>query len=540
VAASSSFQSRFYNQQLRPFYDSLTLPTKRDFAAPNTVRSNRFAITFEHRDPHPEAPFRHKLHTPPNGVNAQPRPEISQPFAPHGVNVAQPTSKGKRRKRELDGQLRTFRVRMIPTLEQKRELKRTFSAARHAYNWTVTAMKGGKRANFMERRNEYRASARPEWAKCVSSNIVAGAVEQAVNAVTSNLAKRAKNGGNHHFDVKYRSTKVKRTEVVRIDPDSTETAKTSTLLKFAPVPYTNSENRAECLAFFGSNLKKVGGIRLRDSARVVNAMLAEGNRLTETCKIQRDRRADAYYFYYTYALPAVADPDPTFQSKRVVATDPGVRNFQTFYSPTSGEMGTLLDYQRTELDDKCRDLDARASWLAKRGNAYSDPKHTARRTRRQRQRTFRDRRRACAKARANLHNWMHVAHYDAANFLLRKYDLVIAPKLETAKMVPHDGRIFGSKTARAMLTWSHSLFTQRLTSAAYRYPGRCVISDSGEPGTSRTCTHCGHWFANLGANSTFDCPRCGLCINRDVAGARNNFLAAYGAARGMGWDGITH
>lgn len=29
-------------------------------------------------------------------------------------------------------------------------------------------------------------------------------------------------------------------------------------------------------------------------------------------------------------------------------------------------------------------------------------------------------------------------------------------------------------------------------------------------------------------------------MDRDVAGARNNFFAAYGRARGIGWDGLTH
>jgi hypothetical protein len=29
-------------------------------------------------------------------------------------------------------------------------------------------------------------------------------------------------------------------------------------------------------------------------------------------------------------------------------------------------------------------------------------------------------------------------------------------------------------------------------------------------------------------------------MSRDVNGARNNFFAAYGQARGIGWDGVQH
>jgi hypothetical protein len=34
----------------------------------------------------------------------------------------------------------------------------------------------------------------------------------------------------------------------------------------------------------------------------------------------------------------------------------------------------------------------------------------------------------------------------------------------------------------------------------------------------------------------FVCPRCKICVDRDVAVARNNYLAVYGQAVGVGWD----
>ena len=88
-----------------------------------------------------------------------------------------------------------------------------------------------------------------------------------------------------------------------------------------------------------------------------------------------------------------------------------------------------------------------------------------------------------------------------------------------------------------MYTWSHYKYRQRLQSAATRYPGRYII-ESREPGTSKTCTECGFWHADLKVyQKTFRCPRCELEVNRDVAGARNNFFSEYGRAVGVGWDG---
>ena len=81
------------------------------------------------------------------------------------------------------------------------------------------------------------------------------------------------------------------------------------------------------------------------------------------------------------------------------------------------------------------------------------------------------------------------------------------------------------------------MYRQRLQWASSRYAGRHVF-ETEEPGTSKTCTSCGFWHANLQLNDkTFVCPKCQLSVDRDIAGARNNFFVAYGNAVGIGWDG---
>ena len=50
-----------------------------------------------------------------------------------------------------------------------------------------------------------------------------------------------------------------------------------------------------------------------------------------------------------------------------------------------------------------------------------------------------------------------------------------------------------------MLTMSHYMYRQRLQWASSRYAGRCVF-ETEEPGTSKTCTSCGFWHANLQLN----------------------------------------
>ena len=159
------------------------------------------------------------------------------------------------------------------------------------------------------------------------------------------------------------------------------------------------------------------------------------------------------------------------------------------------------------------------------------------RNRKRRAETFRRMKRKLNKERLRLSNWMKSAHYATANFLLRRFDVIVLPKLSTSKLVRTDGRVFGSETARAMYTWSFGKFVQRVESCAFRYSGRHVCSDATEPGTSKTCGCCGWWHAHLGGNKTFSCLHCGVKMDRDVNGARNNFLAYLGSRLNIGWDG---
>ena len=159
------------------------------------------------------------------------------------------------------------------------------------------------------------------------------------------------------------------------------------------------------------------------------------------------------------------------------------------------------------------------------------------RSRRQRYNTERRLHRKLARDRRRQHGWTESAHYDAANFILDRHDIIIQPKLHVAPLTLRSGRNLKSKTARAMLTMSHYMYRQRLQWASSRYAGRHVF-ETEEPGTSKTCTSCGFWHANLQLNDkTFVCPKCQLSVDRDIAGARNNFFVAYGNADGIGWDG---
>jgi hypothetical protein len=106
------------------------------------------------------------------------------------------------RKTVVEGQLRTFKVQMLPTPAQTHELKRAFSAARRAYNWALDRVKNhDEKPNAIALRNAFRKEPPPHWAsgkQAVASRILAGAVKQVADAYASNFAKKKKDPTYNH------------------------------------------------------------------------------------------------------------------------------------------------------------------------------------------------------------------------------------------------------------------------------------------------------------------------------------------------------
>jgi putative transposase len=133
------------------------------------------------------------------------------------------------------------------------------------------------------------------------------------------------------------------------------------------------------------------------------------------------------------------------------------------------------------------------------------------------------RRRAACRARTKLQNCITDLHAKAAKYLCESYDLIFLPKFTTQQMVRRTNRKIRSKTARAMLTFAHYKFRQRLLHKARNYQDTKVVIVN-EAYTSKTCTWCGVVNAKLGGSKTFRCSACPWRGDRDINGARNIYL----------------
>ena len=204
---------------------------------------------------------------------------------------------------------------------------------------------------------------------------------------------------------------------------------------------------------------------------------------------------------------------PKFE-RQIVALDPGVRTFLTFYSPdndvgayASGALGFAQVFRELE---KC---DAKVSALANRELSH--------------------------RARADLHKSKHRSiervrhlvdevHKKVANDLCAHYDTILLPVFESQNMVQkpkgqHEKRrTIRSRTARALLGWKHYQFRTYLASkVVMRGKELAVVT---EEYTTQCCGRCGNLNKKVGGAKVYKCAECGFQCGRDENAARNIFL----------------
>lgn len=488
------------------------------------------------------------------------------------------TSKVFKRKNAVNGLLVTYKVRMWPTPDQTRELKRVFAASRHVKNWVNREVKSGRATNQSKigLRNYFKEKGRdsvPEWATSDMSNTVFDNACFKVAEAYSNGKLAVRSGRITHFNVNYWSASHKTpSEAIKVDkkarPDGKQAASLFDHVTPLEVTKPRSSKHSEALLHLQKGFKPLGGIRIQDKSRIINALVAEGKMLKEDCKIMWDKRIRGFYFLYTREEPIPEDPDPEGLHKSVGALDGGVRGFQTVCNATTGAYGELVCGFKTRIHnrvEKIDDLHSRATRKREGKGVRTQDKRRKKRAQRRHDRVNareRRRRQGCQpqrrpakrhrkvtrlnrklrRERARQTQWVEAVHYDAINFLFKHVDGVINPVLRTSQMAPREGRVFGKPSTRAMLTMSHYTFNQRLNWKAKRLGTKTVIDDTGEPGTTRTCPNpgCGRWHTHLGGDHVFTCPHCGIVAGRDDVGARGNLLAAYGKAVGILADGTSN
>lgn len=113
-------------------------------------------------------------------------------------------------------------------------------------------------------------------------------------------------------------------------------------------------------------------------------------------------------------------------------------------------------------------------------------------------------------------------HWKTANSLCRQYSEIAIGKLSTIGIVRNSRRTtLGAFNKDKAYALSHFTFRERLKYKCAQY-GR-TYHEINEYQTSIACNKCKHLNKTLGASKVFDCPHCGMVMDRDVNAAINIF-----------------
>ena len=220
------------------------------------------------------------------------------------------------------------------------------------------------------------------------------------------------------------------------------------------------------------------------------------------CRLVKER--GLYWLVVPY--PAQSDIEAP-SGDGVVALDPGVRTFLTYFSET--DCGKIGHHAFGRIQRLCHWLDD----LISRTDTEPD-RHRRRRMRR-----------AQARLRQRIHNLVDELHWQVARWLTGNYKVILLPTFETQDMTRRAGRRIRSKTARMMLSFRHYEFKRRLRWKAWQRGALAI--DVNEAYTSKTRSWDGTVDTKLGGARAIR-DGTGFGMDRDVNGARRIFLRAVG------------
>ena len=351
------------------------------------------------------------------------------------------------------------KIRLFLSPEQKAMLKQWFGVSRFVYNTTIKHLQQpGTKANWMSIKTDI-LNGLPDWAKLVPFQIKSIAIKDACEAVKKAKADFKKTG--KICSCKFRSRK--------------DTKQSLYIPKSA-------------IGLKGIYHTKLGQSKLKEALP----------------KDFSDGRLTLAYGEYYIVVSEEVQPRQTDKQGRVVALDPGVRTFMTFFSESS--YGWLGDDSNLWIQKLCFRLDKLISKMSKTNS-------------RQRRRL----KKAADRLKSKIQHLVKELHHKTAKFLVDNFDVILLPSFESSQMVSKSRRKIRSKTVRQMLTLSHYQFKKHLEWKVWEQ-GKVALTSINEAYTSKTVSWTGEVKKIGGSRTIKDAD--GNRMNRDLNGARGIFLRA--------------
>lgn len=369
--------------------------------------------------------------------------------------------------------VRKYRLHVNP--ETASVLKKWFGSVRLTYNWALSCIKRKPKQyklNVVSLRkrfiNKDNIPKKYSFLLDTPKHVRDSALIDLVAAFKTNYSKR-KEDPNFKFEVKYRSKKENQAFTIP-----------SIAIKLL--------KQGE-LKFYPQTLKNVLKYHTRNTPL---------NELSYDCKLTLDKLGRFYLIVPQYSVTACENQASCKESW--VALDPGVRAFQTAYSPTFGISYKFGDQDISRIFRLCKHLDKLVSIRTKDYVLKQ----------------------SITKLRNKIQNLVKEVHCKVIHFLTTNFQNIIIPPFNVSQMIKKGNRKISSNTVRKMVCWSHYAFRQRLLTKAKEVGVNVYVL--GEEYTTKTCTNCMKINHKVKAEKVLYCPHCHVKVDRDVSGARNIFL----------------
>ena len=391
----------------------------------------------------------------------------------------------------------TRKIRIYPNPEQLKLFTKCLGATRYFYNQTVSyinrkSKKNGNLRGLLNFKRIRRIISQPDseisddhkmaWQKEVPYDTRDQAVKDACQAFKTALAlKRA--GLVTHFKVKYRSKKASTTSF-KVNP--------------------NALNNNMCI--FTTRLKKKSHIRVK--RRHFREFYNEGNIVSGFFSISRTK-SGKWYICLPREKGVPKQEEAVFNS---VYLDPGVRTFQTIYSP-DGVCGKIGEGFSNSLEVLSK-THSTIQGLCAKDICRAEKRYRLRKK--------------CAEIRERISNKVNNLHWQTCSFLCKNFQNIFIPDFQVSNMV--NGSPLGSDITRKMLGLSHYAFRQKLIWYSKTKSRNVFVIK--EHYTSKTCGSCG-CEQEIGGDKEFNCHTCHVSLDRDYNGARNICLSVFSALKCM-------
>ena len=368
------------------------------------------------------------------------------------------------------------RIQVYPNQVQKRAIASWLDASRWTYNLSVELLRAGAPAAWRTVAKTVMSeldSQKPEW-RSVPYQIKRTSVRDACRAMQNVKA----------FNAQLAQDKA---AGCRLDED------------FAELGFRSRKNPRQSCYIPDDAITQAGVYRQVLGPLLMAEPVPPDNKESRLVK-ERDK------YWLTIPYPAQCDIE-TPRGDGVVALDPGVRSFLTFFS--EADCGKVGYHAFGRIQRLCQHLDRLISRTDQEKN----------------RKKRRNMRKAQARMRQKLINLVDELHWQCARWLTSNYRVILLPKFETQSMTRRGERQIQSKTARMMLSFQHYRFKKRLQWKAWQRGS--LVLEVNEAYTSRTRSWDGRVDEKLGGSRTIR-DESGFIMDRDINGARGIFLRALG------------